>query len=51
MQCIFGHDFLSPRTTIVPGIENFPSTSMPCYSDDLAHTVLRPMKSVVRIYI
>ena len=25
LQCIFGHDFLSPRTTIVPGIKKFPA--------------------------
>ena len=33
---VFGHDFLSPPTTIVVGIENYPSTSMSCCSDDLA---------------
>ena len=32
-QCLFGRDFLSPRTTIVLGIENYPSA---CCSDDLA---------------
>ena len=36
LRCIFGHDFLSLHTTIVPGIENYPSASMSCYSDDLA---------------
>ena len=36
MHCIFGHDFLSPRTTIFSGIENYPSPSMSCCSDDLA---------------
>ena len=36
LQCIFGCDFLSPRTTIVSGIENDPSTSMSWCSDDLA---------------
>ena len=40
LQCIFRHDFLSPHTTIVPGIENFPSTSISCYSDDLAQLLL-----------
>ena len=29
-------DFLSPRTTIVSGIGNYPSPSMSCCSDDLA---------------
>ena len=24
LQCIFGRDFLSPRTTIVSGIKNYP---------------------------
>ena len=46
--------FLSPRTTIVPGVENFPRASMSCFSGDLAHaviTVLRPLKSTVRKYI
>ena len=36
LQCIFGRDFLSPRTTIVSGIENYPSACMSCCSDDLA---------------
>ena len=35
-QCLFGRDFLSPHTTIVLGIENYPSASMSCCSDDLA---------------
>ena len=35
-QCIFGRDFLSPCTTIVLGIENYPSACMSCCSDDLA---------------
>ena len=34
--CIFGHDFLSPRTAIVSGIENYPSACMFCCSGDLA---------------
>ena len=34
--CIFGRDFLSPRTAIVSGIENYPSACMSCCSDDLA---------------
>ena len=36
LQCIFGRDFLSPRTTIVSGIQNYPSACMSCCSDDLA---------------
>ena len=36
LKCIFGRDFLSPRTAIVSGIENFPSACMSCCSDDLA---------------
>ena len=36
LQCIFGHDFLSPRTTLVSSIENYTSPSMSCCSDDLA---------------
>ena len=36
LQCIFGRDFLSPRTTTVSGIEKYPSSSMSCCSDDLA---------------
>ena len=40
LQCIFGHNFLSLHTNIVPGIEIFPSTSMPCYSGDLAQLLL-----------
>ena len=34
--CIFGRDFLSPRTAIVSGIENYSSACMSCCSDDLA---------------
>jgi len=40
LQCIFGHNFLSLHTNIVLGIEIFPSTSMPCYSGDLAQLLL-----------
>ena len=36
LKCIFGRDFLSPRTAIVLGIENYPSACMSCCSDDLA---------------
>ena len=36
LQCIFGRDFLSPRATIVLGIETYPSASMSCCYDDLA---------------
>ena len=36
LQCIFGRDFLSPRTTVASGVENYPSASMSCCSDDLA---------------
>ena len=36
LQRIFGHDFLSPRTTIFSGIENYPSASLSCCSDNLA---------------
>ena len=36
LQCIFGRDFLSPRTTIASGIENYPSAYMSCYSEYLA---------------
>ena len=52
MHCIFGHDFLSPRT-IVLGIKNYPSPSISCCSDDLAQftTVLRPLKSEVQKHI
>ena len=35
-QCIFRCDFPFPRTTIVLGIENYPSTCMSCCSDELA---------------
>ena len=35
-HCIFGPDFQSLCTTIVSGIENYPSTCMSCCSDDLA---------------
>ena len=34
--CIFGRDFLSPRTAIVSGIENYPSACMSCCFGDLA---------------
>ena len=34
-SCIFGLDFLSPHTTKVLDIENYPNT-MSCCSDDLA---------------
>ena len=34
--CIFGRDFLSPRSAMVSGIENYPSACMSCCSDDLA---------------
>ena len=33
---VFGRDFLSPRTTIVSVIKNYPSTSMSCCSNGLA---------------
>ena len=36
LQRIYGREFLSPRTTIFSGIENYPSASMSCCSDDLA---------------
>ena len=36
LQCIFGRDFLSHRTTIVSGIQNYSRASMSCCSDDLA---------------
>ena len=36
LVCIFGRDFLSPRTAIVSGLENYPSACMSCCSDDLA---------------
>ena len=39
LQCIFGHEFLSLRTTIVLGIENYPNASMSCCSDDLAQVL------------
>ena len=48
MHCIFGCDFLSPCTTIVSGIENYPSSGMSCWSDDLAQL---PLKSEVQKYI
>ena len=41
LQHIFGRDFLSPRTTIFLGIENYPSARMSCCSDDL-HCMLLP---------
>ena len=49
LRRIFGRDFLSLRTTIFSGIENYPSASISCCSDDLAQlpTVLRPSKSAV----
>ena len=53
LKCIFGRDFLSPRTAIVLGIENYPSACMSCCSDDLGTvvTALRSLKSAVREYI
>ena len=36
LQCIFEHDFLSLQPTIASGVENYPSPSMSCCSDDLA---------------
>ena len=36
LQCVFGRDFISLHTTVVSGIENYPSTCMSCCSDDLA---------------
>ena len=36
LQCILGRDFLSLRTTIISGIENYSSACMSCCSDDLA---------------
>ena len=32
----FGHDFLSPHTTIASGVETYPSPSVSCCFDDLA---------------
>ena len=40
LQCIFGCDFLFPRTTVALGVENYPSPSMSCCSDDLAQLLL-----------
>ena len=40
LQCIFGHDFLSPYTTKVSCVKNYPSASMSCCSDDLAQLLL-----------
>ena len=36
LQCIFPRDLLSLPTVKVSGIENYPSVSMSCCSDDLA---------------
>ena len=36
LNCVFGRDFLSPRTAIVSGIENYPSACMSSCTDDLA---------------
>ena len=58
MQHIFGHDFLSPCTTIFSGIENYLSASMSCCSDDMAqllpcldHWSLRSKNISVREFI
>ena len=40
LRCIFRRDFLSLPTTNVSGIENYPSVSMSCCSDDLAQLPL-----------
>ena len=50
-KCIFGHDFLFQRTTIVSGIENYPSTSVSRHSDDLAQLLPCLDQSVVQKYI
>ena len=39
LQCRFRRDFLSPRTTIASGVENYPSPSMSCCFDDLAQVL------------
>ena len=36
LHCIFGRDFLSPRTKIVSDIKNYPSANTTCCSDNLA---------------
>ena len=52
LQCIFGCEYLSPRTTIVSGIKNYTSACMSSCSDDLTVvTVLRSLKSGVREHI
>ena len=54
LQCIFGHDFLSVHTTIALGVENYPSPSMSCCTDDQAQLLPcfnRPLKSEFRKYI
>ena len=40
LQMYFRRDFLSPRTAVVLGIENYPSTYMYYCSDDLALLLL-----------
>ena len=40
LRCIFGRDFLSPRTAIFSGIENYLSAIISCCSDDLAKLLL-----------
>jgi len=40
LQRIFGRDFLSLRTAIFSGVENYPSASISCCSDDLAQLLL-----------
>ena len=36
LQCVFGCDFLSPRSTVVLGIVKYISASMSCCFDGLA---------------
>ena len=45
LKCIFGCDFLSPRTAIVSGNENYPSACMSCCPDDLALLLATALRS------
>ena len=47
LQRIFGRDFLSPRTTIFSGIENYLSASISCCTDDQAQLLPRSLQSEI----
>ena len=50
LQCIYGHDFLSPHTTIALGVKNYPSACMSsCFDELLPYSLSSKKMSVSSI--